>query len=80
MNGLETLRTEAGLTQAALAKAAGISQGTISQLERGTYAPNLTLAQRLAQILATQLERPGRDVFLVLCWSDPTPSTPSANA
>lgn len=43
------LRAAAGLSQAALGQAVGVSRQTINALETGRYDPSLTLAARLAR-------------------------------
>jgi transcriptional regulator with XRE-family HTH domain len=49
---VKRLRKKRGLTQAELAKAAGVTQGYISQLEAGTTKePGATVAVRLAEAL-----------------------------
>lgn len=48
---LETRRRAAGLTQADLAEAAGVSRKTINTVENGVFVPSTVLALRLAQVL-----------------------------
>lgn len=48
---LETRRRAAGLTQADLAEAAGVSRKTINTVENGIFVPSTLLALRLAQVL-----------------------------
>lgn len=44
-------RQEAGLTQAQLAEAAGVSRKTINTIENKVFVPSTTLALRLARVL-----------------------------
>ncbi|BDG27217.1 MULTISPECIES: helix-turn-helix domain-containing protein [Thermus] len=48
---LRTLREERGLSQGALAKKIGVTQGYIHQLERGIRRPSIRVLLRLAQAL-----------------------------
>lgn len=48
---LSEARKRAGLTQAALAKEAGVHKITISRIERGDRHPSMALLQRLAKVL-----------------------------
>lgn len=48
---LEARRRAAGLTQAELAEAAGVSRKTINTVENGVFVPSTVLALRLAQVL-----------------------------
>lgn len=56
-NALRQLRGEAGLTQAQLAKATGVSRKTINTVENGVFVPSSILALRLAQALGAPVER-----------------------
>lgn len=49
MNDIRRLRSSAGLTQAALAGAAGTSQPTIAAYESGRKSPTLATVRRLAE-------------------------------
>ncbi len=49
---LAELRKSAGMTQRALAKAAGLSQALIAELERGKHPPSSTSLIRLAAALS----------------------------
>lgn len=60
-NRLHELRTERGLTQAALAELVGVSRKTINTVENGVFVPSTVLALRLARALG----RPVEDVFLL---------------
>ena len=55
-NHLSPLRTAAGLTQAQLATAVGVTRKTINTVERGHYVPSTVLALRLAAALGTTVE------------------------
>jgi transcriptional regulator with XRE-family HTH domain len=48
---LRTLREDAGMSQAALAKQAGITREYLNRLEAGQHDPTLGLVQRLARVL-----------------------------
>ena len=48
---LRALREGAGLSQAALARKAGISREYVNKLEGGQYDPTLGTVQRLAKVL-----------------------------
>ncbi len=56
-NALRELRGEAGLTQAQLAEAIGVSRKTINTVENGVFVPSSILALRLAQALGVPVER-----------------------
>lgn len=58
-NHLRTAREGAGLTQADLAAALGVSRQTVISLEQGRYHPSLELALRLAR----QFVRPVEELF-----------------
>ena len=45
-NSVRTLRTQAGLSQADLATAMGVSRQTINSIENGRYLPSLPLAHQ----------------------------------
>ena len=49
-------RTAAGLRQADLASAVGVSRQTVISLERGDYAPSVYLAIRIAHALNSTVE------------------------
>lgn len=48
-NTIPQLRQRAGLTQAQLAAALGVSRQTVIAIERGRYDPSLGLALRIAR-------------------------------
>ena len=53
---LKRMREEKGLSQAALAKAVGVSQGLIAQVERGTKSLTLPTAKAIVDKLGCSLE------------------------
>jgi putative transcriptional regulator len=55
-NRLHDLRTERGLTQAALAERVGVSRKTINTVENGVFIPSTLLALRLARALGCPVE------------------------
>lgn len=54
--GLRAARAEAGLTQAELAQAIGVSRKTINTIENEVFVPSTALALRLAQVLGRPVE------------------------
>jgi len=57
---IKMLRARDGLTQADLAKLAGVRRETISFVENGEYNPSLLLAVRIARVF----QMPVEEVFL----------------
>lgn len=55
-NRLAVLRTERGMSRAALANAIGVNSQTIGYLERGEYNPSLELAFRLSEFFDLPIE------------------------
>lgn len=55
MNRVKEFRTEAGLSQLALAQAIGVSRQTINMIENDKYNPSLDLCINLARALKTDL-------------------------
>lgn len=55
-NSLKALRTRAGLTQAELAEAVGVSRKTVNTVENGVFVPSTILALRLARALGASVE------------------------
>ncbi|MFT3714966.1 MAG: helix-turn-helix transcriptional regulator [Gordonia sp. (in: high G+C Gram-positive bacteria)] len=55
-NSVRRARTDAGLTQVALAEALGVSRQTVISIENGRYLPSLTLAFRIAQFFDVRIE------------------------
>ena len=60
-NTLKIERERLGLTQAALAEAAGVSRKTINTVENGIFIPSTVLALKLARVL----ERPVETLFQI---------------
>lgn len=58
-NNLKEARTEAKLSQAALAKMVGVSRNTISSIETGQFNPTA----KLALILCIALDKKFEDLF-----------------
>jgi putative transcriptional regulator len=55
-NRLHDIRTEHGLTQAALAEMVGVSRKTINTVENGVFVPSTVLALKLARALGKRVE------------------------
>ncbi len=55
-NHIRELRTQKGMTQEALAQAAGVRRETIVFLEQGKYNPSLRLAYDVAKTLGTGID------------------------
>lgn len=55
-NRVREFRRAAGLTQAALGEAVGVSRQSIVSTEKGDYAPSVYLALRLARTLGATVE------------------------
>ncbi len=55
-NTLKIERERLGLTQAALAEAAGVSRKTINTVENGIFVPSTLLALKLARVLQRPVE------------------------
>ncbi|QTE28682.1 helix-turn-helix transcriptional regulator [Pengzhenrongella sicca] len=55
-NDVRARREEAGLSQAALAAALGVSRQTVNSLETGKYDPSLPLAFALARYFHLTIE------------------------
>lgn len=55
-NTLKSERERLGLTQAALAEAAGVSRKTINTVENGIFVPSTVLALKLARVLERPVE------------------------
>ncbi|EGD55320.1 helix-turn-helix transcriptional regulator [Gordonia neofelifaecis] len=53
---VKAARSRAGLRQADLAAAVGVSRQTVVSLERGDYAPSVYLAIRIARALSSSVE------------------------
>lgn len=55
-NSLHDHRKAAGLTQAALAEAVGVSRKTINTIENRVFVPSTVLALKLARVLEVRVE------------------------
>ncbi|WP_128889385.1 helix-turn-helix transcriptional regulator [Corynebacterium pelargi] len=55
-NNVKASRRALGMSQQALAEAAGVSRQTIANIERGSYAPSVYLSLRIARTLALTVE------------------------
>ena len=55
-NHMKTLRTDAGLTQAELAAAVGVTRKTINTVENGVFTPSALLALKIARVLGKPVE------------------------
>ena len=55
-NGIRTLRTGRGWTQAELAERLDVSRQTVNALETGKYDPSLPLAFRIARLFGAAIE------------------------
>ena len=55
-NKVKALRESAGLSQAELGAALGVSRQTINSIERGRYLPSLPLAFQLARFFEATIE------------------------
>ncbi len=53
---LRDARTAAGLTQAELAEAVGVSRKTVNTVENGVFVPSTVLALGLARVLGCSVE------------------------
>lgn len=58
-NHLKVLRSDAGLTQAQLAQAVGVSRKTINTIENRVFVPSTVLALQIAAALGVSVH----DVF-----------------
>jgi putative transcriptional regulator len=56
-NRVREQRSQAGLTQAALAAALGVSRQTVISIENGRYLPSLALAFQIARLFEVPLEQ-----------------------
>ncbi len=54
MHKLRGLRVERALTQAALAREAGLDTATVNRLELGRRTPSLTTVRKLAKVLRVE--------------------------
>lgn len=56
-NGVRAARTALGITQADLARDAGVTRQTVVALEAGDYGPSVYLALTVARRLGTTVEQ-----------------------
>jgi putative transcriptional regulator len=55
-NRIRTLRAEAGLTQADLARELGVTRQTVIAIEQSRYSPSLELAFQIARLFRQPLD------------------------
>lgn len=55
-NRLKEHRARLGINQAQMGSLAGVSRQTISLIERGDYAPSVTLALKLAKVCGVPVD------------------------
>ena len=77
---LKTLRLERGLTQAALARRAGLASTAISMYELGQRQPDLDRLERLAQALDAPTSALLASAPMAPAESRPLPASPSSGA
>ncbi len=58
-NNLKEYREKLGVNQQEMGALVGVSRQTISQIERGGYAPSIVLALKLAKVCGVTVE----DIF-----------------
>ena len=58
-NSLHDFRKERGMTQEHLARTLGVTRQTVISIEKGKYAPSLSLALLIAKTFKVQVE----DIF-----------------
>lgn len=76
MSSMKTIREQAGITQAALAVALGLTQGAIAHYETGRRTPSLSVCRRIVSAL-NQL---GAACTLADVFPDPSLHAPKAAA
>lgn len=59
LNTVVNWRKTAGITQAELAEAVGVSRQTVISIEKGNYIPSVLLAMKIANFFETNVE----DIF-----------------
>ncbi len=77
MSVLRSLRKEAGLTQQSLADSAGITQGFVSNVEKGRARLATPVVVRVAGVLAPILGRTTREVAGELVMASDTATLPT---
>jgi putative transcriptional regulator len=55
-NRIRELRSDRGLSQAALAEALGVSRQTVISIENGRYSPSLPLAFQIARFFDSTVD------------------------
>ena len=55
-NRLKEIRKKVGLSQFQLARLSGLSQSTVSHIERGAFFPTIDSAYRIAAVLGVRVE------------------------
>ena len=55
-NRLKEIRKKVGLSQYQLARLSGLSQSTVSHIERGAFGPTIDSAYRIAAVLGVRVE------------------------
>jgi putative transcriptional regulator len=55
-NNVYKLRAKSEITQEQLAQKVGVTRQTIIAIEKGNYAPSVTLAIKLAKVLKTEVK------------------------
>lgn len=58
-NAIRTVREEAGMTQAELARRIGVTRQTLIAIEQGRYSPSLELAFQISRVFARGID----DIF-----------------
>jgi len=61
INTVCELRTKKGMTQEELAEAVGVTRQTIISIEKGRYAPSITLALKIASVFKVCVD----DIFSI---------------
>jgi len=60
-NCMQKFRTERKLTQEDLAEVLGVTRQTVIAIEKGNYAPSVTLALKISKFFKTSVE----DIFSI---------------
>ena len=55
-NRLKEIRKKVGLSQYQLARLSGLSQSTVSHIERGAFIPTIDSAYKIAAVLGVRVE------------------------